>query len=52
MIHKAGTQDSGLFFCMSYEKQVFVFLASLAKSAGLEPDGHSAVVACNRNPIS
>ena len=31
---KAGTQDSGLFFCASYEYWIVVFLASPAVSAG------------------
>ena len=34
MIHKAGIQDSGLFFCASYENWVVVFLASPAMSEG------------------
>ncbi len=34
MIHKAGTQDSGLFFCASYENWAVVFFASSAKSEG------------------
>jgi hypothetical protein len=32
--HEAGTQDSGLFFCASYENWVVVFLASPEMSAG------------------
>jgi hypothetical protein len=31
---KAGTQDSGLFFCASYENWVIVFLANPAMAAG------------------
>jgi hypothetical protein len=33
--NEAGTQDSGLFFCASYENDFVVFLASPAKSAGV-----------------
>ncbi len=32
--HEAGIQDSGLFFCASYENWAVVFLASPAKSEG------------------
>jgi len=32
----AGTQDSGFFFCASYEIWVVVFLASPALSAGFK----------------
>jgi hypothetical protein len=34
-MHKAGTHDSGLFFCVSYEKCVVVFFGILENWAGL-----------------
>jgi hypothetical protein len=33
-MRKAGTQDSGLFFCASYENRIAVFLASPGGLAG------------------
>ncbi len=38
-MHKAGTQDSGLFFCMSYKPgklQIVVFVTGLAKIGGTQ----------------
>jgi hypothetical protein len=40
VIHKAGPQDSGLFFYASHENWVGVFLATGRVAGILEPDNH------------
>jgi hypothetical protein len=44
LLHKAGTQDSGLFFCTSYENSVVVFLKSPQNRGDSKPDSHRAVL--------